>query len=189
MITQIDFYILNAIQCMRSGFLDTVMPIITYMGSGGAIWLAVSAVLLFFKKSRKTGSALLLSLLIGFILSTLLLKGIIARERPFNIDGAALNINSMLINPPSGRFSFPSGHSVSSFSAAAVLLSYNRKIGIPALILALLIAFSRLYLYVHFPTDVLAGAVLGTVFAAVSIFIVNKIEERLNEKKLSANSK
>lgn len=188
MITQIDFYILNSIQGMRCGFLDVVMPVITYLGSGGAIWLLASALLLFSKKSRKTGIALLLSLLIGLIISTVLLKGIVARERPFNINGAELDVNSILIGAPSGRFSFPSGHSVSSFSAASVLLSYNRKIGIPALILAVLIAFSRLYLYVHFPTDVLAGAVLGIIFASASIFIVNKIEEKINERKLSDNS-
>lgn len=188
MITHIDFSILNAIQCIRCGFLDTVMPVITYLGSGGIVWILTALILLLFKKSRKTGVTLLLSLLLGLLLSTILLKGIVGRERPFNTAGALINENTLLIGVPSGRFSFPSGHSVSSFSAAAVLLAYDRKVGVPALILATLIAFSRLYLYVHFPSDVIAGAIIGVIIAVLSIFIVNHFEEKINERKLSDNS-
>lgn len=188
MITQIDFYILNAIQNMRNGFLDFIMPCITYLGSGGMIWIAVSIMLMLFRKKRKTGIAIIISLILGLILSTIILKGLVGRERPFNTAGAILNEASLLIGAPSGRFSFPSGHSVSSFSAAAVLLFYDRKLGLPALILAALIAFSRLYLYVHFPSDVLGGAMLGIVFAAVSIRIVNKIGVKTNERKLPDNT-
>ena len=189
MITEIDFLILNNIQHIRNGFCDAVMPVITYLGSGGAIWIITGLILLIFKKSRKTGLALLLSLILGLILSTILLKGIVGRERPFNISGALLHETSLLIGAPSGRFSFPSGHSVSSFSAASVLFLYNKKIGIPAIILASLIAFSRLYLYVHFPSDVLAGAIIGIFLAVLSIIIVNNIGEKINERKLSDHSK
>lgn len=173
MITQTDFFILNAIQDLRTPFLDFIMPYITHLGSGGSVWITISCIMLLFKKSRKAGVTLLLSLLLGLIVSTLGLKHIIARERPFNTAGALMNANSLLIGIPSGRFSFPSGHSVSSFSAAAALMIYDRKIGLPALVLAALIAFSRLYLYVHFPSDVIAGAVLGILFAFISAKAVN----------------
>lgn len=179
LITQTDFYILNSIQALRTPFLDFIMPYITYLGSGGAVWIIISCIMLFFRKSRRAGVTLLLSLILGLIISTLGLKNLIVRERPFNTAGALINASSLLIGIPSGRFSFPSGHSVSSFSAAAALMMYNRKIGIPALILAALIAFSRLYLYVHFPTDVLAGAALGVLFAFVSAKAVNFSLEKI----------
>lgn len=179
MITQIDFYILNIIQAIRTPFLDDVMTFITYLGSGGAVWLVISAVMLMFKKTRRTGITLLTALLMGLILSTLGLKNLIARERPFNTAGALIDVQSLLIGAPSGRFSFPSGHSVSSFSATTVLMLYDRKIGLPPLVLAVLIAFSRLYLYVHFPSDVLVGAVLGIVFAVVSDRLVSSIRRKI----------
>ncbi|MDY3971094.1 MAG: phosphatase PAP2 family protein [Clostridia bacterium] len=188
MITQIDFYILNAIQGIRCGFLDFIMPYITFLGSGGAIWIITSIILLFFRKTRKAGIAVIIALVLGWVLSTVLLKNIVARERPFNTAGTLLDEASLLIGAPSGRFSFPSGHALSSFSAAAVLLFYDRRIGLPALFLAALIAFSRLYLYVHFPTDILGGAVLSVVFAFAAIFIVNLIWRKKDERKLSDNT-
>lgn len=188
MITQIDFYILNAIQGIRCSFLDFIMPCITYLGSGGTIWIITSVILLFFRKTRKAGVAVIIALILGWILSTVLLKGVVARERPFNVEGALLDEASLLIGAPSGRFSFPSGHAISSFSAAAVLIFYDRRIGLPALFLAALIAFSRLYLYVHFPSDILGGAVLSVVFAFAAIFIVNLIWRKIDERKLPDNT-
>lgn len=185
MITQIDFYILNAIQSIRTEFLDALMPIITYLGSGGIIWIVAAVIMLFFRKSRKTGITVLFVLVIGWLLSTVILKCIIVRERPFNTPGALLDINSLLIPPPSDRFSFPSGHALSSFSVAAVMLFYDKKIGISALILASLISFSRLYLYVHFPTDVIGGMILGFGFAFAARYIIDRIWEKTNERKLS----
>lgn len=188
LITEIDFTILNAIQNIRTEFLDSIVPPITFLGSGGMIWITIAILMIIFKKSRKTGITVLVSLVIGLVLSTIILKGLVARERPFNLDIGLLDVTTLLIPAPSGRFSFPSGHAVSSFSAATVLLAYNRKIGIPALILAVTIAFTRLYLYVHFPSDVIAGAIIGILLANLSIFIVNKIWENTNERKLSNNT-
>lgn len=188
MVTQIDFCILNAIQTLRTPVLDFIMRYITYLGSGGAVWIVISVIMLFFKRTRKTGITLALALIIGLLLSTLGLKNIIMRERPFNTEGALLDVNSLLIGAPSGRFSFPSGHSVSSFSAAAVLMIYSRKIGMPAFILAAFIAFSRLYLYVHFPSDVIAGAILGILFAVISDITVNSIRRKVYERKLPNNT-
>lgn len=188
LITQIDFFILNAIQNIRTPFLDFIMPCITFLGSGGIIWIASAIMLIVFRKSRKAGAAVIISLITGLVLSTLILKNIVGRERPFNMPDALLNADSLLIGVPSGVFSFPSGHAVSSFSAATVMFIYDKKIGTPAIVLATFIAFSRLYLYVHFPTDILAGMILGTLFALAAVFIVNKAEVKLNEKKLSDNS-
>lgn len=188
-ITQIDFNILNAIQSIRNPFLDTIMPLITFLGSGGIVWAVTALIMLCFKKSRKTGIIIIVSLLLGLFLSTMGLKNVIARERPYNTEGALLTVENLLIGAPSGRFSFPSGHAISSFSAATVILLYSKKLAIPAIILATLICFTRLYLYVHFPSDVICGALFGILLAFVSNFLVNKIWEKINERKLSNNSK
>ena len=188
-ITQIDFNILNAIQSIRNPFLDTIMPLITFLGSGGIVWAVTALIMLCFKKSRKTGIVIIVSLLLGLFLSTMVLKNVIARERPYNTEGALLTVENLLIGAPSGRFSFPSGHAISSFSAATVILLYSKKLGIPAIILAALICFTRLYLYVHFPSDVICGALFGILLAFLSNFLVNKIWEKINERKLSNNSK
>ena len=182
-ITQIDFNILNAIQSIRNPFLDTIMPLITFLGSGGIVWAVTALIMLCFKKSRKTGIIIIVSLLLGLFLSTMGLK------RPYNTEEALLTVENLLIGAPSGRFSFPSGHAISSFSAATVILLYSKKLGIPAIILAALICFTRLYLYVHFPSDVICGALFGILLAFLSNFLVNKIWEKINERKLSNNSK
>ena len=130
-ITQIDFNILNAIQSIRNPFLDTIMPLITFLGSGGIVWAVTALIMLCFKKSRKTGIIIIVSLLLGLFLSTMGLKNVIARERPYNTEGALLTVENLLIGAPSGRFSFPSGHAISSFSAATVILLYSKKLAIP----------------------------------------------------------
>ena len=112
----------------------------------------------------------------------MVLKNVIARERPYNTEGALLTVENLLIGAPSGRFSFPSGHAISSFSAATVILLYSKKLGIPAIILAALICFTRLYLYVHFPSDVICGALFGILLAFLSNFLINKIWEKINER-------
>lgn len=187
LITAVDFSILNAIQNMRTDFLDVLMPPVTFLGSGGAIWIVAAVIMLCFKKSRKYGVMLGFALLAGWLLSTNLLKDIVGRARPFNTEGALLTADKLLIGIPHGIYSFPSGHTVSSFSAAAVIYMYNRRYGAAAYILASLIGFSRLYLYVHFPGDVAAGAVLGILIAVFSKYVVNKIWEKRNERKLSDN--
>ena len=93
-ITQIDFNILNAIQSIRNPFLDTIMPLITFLGSGGIVWAVTALIMLCFKKSRKTGIVIIVSLLLGLFLSTMGLKNVIARERPYNTEGALLTVRS-----------------------------------------------------------------------------------------------
>lgn len=126
-ITQIDFNILNAIQSIRNPFLDTIMPLITFLGSGGIVWAVTALIMLCFKKSRKTGIIIIVSLLLGLFLSTMGLKNVIARERPYNTEGALLTVENLLIGAPSGRFSFPSGHAISSFSSATCYFAVTAK--------------------------------------------------------------
>lgn len=163
-IQNMDFAVLEFIQeKLRCGFLDTLMPIITHLGDKGIIWILTAVVLLFFKEYRRCGAILLFGLLAGLIVGNLIMKNIFERSRPCWLEPIA----NMLIAVPED-YSFPSGHTMSSAIAAAVLVLRDRRIGVPAVIIALSIAFSRLYLYVHFPTDVLVGAAVGVLIGIVA---------------------
>jgi undecaprenyl-diphosphatase len=167
-----EFGIMTVIHnAVQSDSMDFIMCVISELGNGGMIWIAVTAVLFSKKKYRVLSLKLALGLILGLILGNIMLKNLIARPRPcWMFD----NIN-MLIDVPKD-FSFPSGHTLSSFTAAFLLLSEDRRMGIPAIILATLIAVSRIYLFVHFPTDILGGMMLsGIIFV-----ILKKFEKRTN---------
>ncbi len=162
-------FIQNTFKC---AFLDVFMPFITMFGEDGIFFIAMAVVMLFFKKTRKVGLYIGAALLMGFIVGNLTLKPLLSRMRPYDFneafDKASLLVGSL------GDKSFPSGHTLAAFEACVVLfLTQRRWIGIPALVLCFLIAASRLYLYVHYPTDVLAGALLGTIFAVLGIKLVD----------------
>lgn len=170
-ITDIDFKILNFIQEYFScSFLNFLMPKITFLGNGGLIWIVTAIIMLFWAKYRKTGIMVGVGLLEGVIIGNVLLKNLIARERPCWINETV----NILISIPQD-YSFPSGHTLSSFIAATIIMHTDKRMGIAAYMLASMIAFSRLYLYVHFPTDVLAGALLGIIIGIVSSVISDKI--------------
>ena len=170
-----DFPILDWIQAnIANDFLDAFMPIITAFGNGGIFWMACAAVMLIFPKTRKTGLAMGIALVLGLIFCNFLLKPLVNRPRPFKVLEDMGIIVQLLIKEP-GPHSFPSGHTIASFEAGVAMLLGNKKLGIPAFILAILIAFSRLYLYVHYPTDVIASIILGTLFAFIGHFVAKKI--------------
>ena len=152
-----EFAILDWIQAnMRNPALDLLMPAITALGNSGLIWLLLAGVLLLTPKHRRAGAAVLTGLVLEIICCNMVLKPLVARVRPCDVNTAV----QLLIARPDD-FSFPSGHTGASFAAAAALFADRNRLWIPSLILALLIAFSRLYLYVHYPTDILAGAAIG----------------------------
>ncbi len=177
-----DLPILDFLQAhAHTEFLDSVMPLITMLGQAGVLWIACAILLLFFKKYRRAGIGMGIALLIGVLLCNLTLKPLLARPRPFDYQ---LDVHNRLIHllvPPPTDYSFPSGHTLASFEAATVLLRRDRKLGGPALFVAILIAFSRLYLYVHYPTDVLAGVILGVGIGFLGDFLAEKICNKARE--------
>ena len=167
---------------LRTSLGDAVFPIITYLGEAGAVWLLLSFFFLCRKSSRLCGLLMLCAIAGGFLFGEVFLKNIVCRARPF---GAFPGYTNLLISPPSG-FSFPSGHSCSSFAAATVLVGCFKKRAIPAVLLATLIAFSRIYLFVHWPTDVLAGIALGIIFGLLTLFLAKRYQgrrESVDERK------
>ncbi len=155
-------------------FLDAVMPLITLLGDAGIFWIAVAVLLLFFPKTRKIGLGMGAALVIGLLVCNATLKPLIARIRPYDYQLEHFGVTIKLLIEAQHDFSFPSGHTIASFEAATVLLIHSKKAGIPAMILACLIAFSRLYLYVHYPTDVIASVILGICFGILGNWLVQK---------------
>ena len=164
-------WIAGNLQC---AFLDFIMPLITLLGDAGIFWIAMAVVMLFFPKYRKIGLSMGISLLIGLLLCNVTLKPLVGRIRPYDYQLENFGVQIKLLIEAQHDFSFPSGHTIASFEAATALMIRNRKLGIPAMVLAVLIAFSRLYLYVHYPTDVLASVVLGIGIAFLGCFLVDK---------------
>ena len=160
---------------LRCDVLDFLMPIITLLGDAGIFWIAVSAVLLCIPKYRKAGLGMGIALLIGVVLCNITLKPLVGRIRPYDYQLEHFGKTMELLVATPHDFSFPSGHTIASFEAAVALTIRHKKPGIAALILAVLIAFSRMYLYVHYPTDVLASVVLGTAIAFLGCFLAEKL--------------
>ena len=156
----------------RCAPLDIAMPLITKLGDGGIFWIICSLVLTVLPKTRKIGIAMALSLGLEVLCCNVLLKPFIARLRPSDVNTAV----ALLIPRPEG-FSFPSGHTGASFAAASALFfsQGSRMAGVGAFALASLIGFSRLYLYVHYPTDVLAGALLGVMLGWLGAMLVRAV--------------
>ena len=171
-----DLPILDWIQAnLKSGFMDTVMPIITMFGDDGIFWIACAVLLLFFPKTRKVGLGMGFAMAIGLLVCNVTLKPLIGRIRPYDLQ-AEMGVTIQLLTERMHDFSFPSGHTIASFEAATVLLKNSKKMGIPAMILAVLIAFSRLYLYVHYPTDVLFSVFAGIAFGFLGNFLAQRIQ-------------
>lgn len=162
---------------LRTPAGDAVFPVITYLGEAGAVWLLLALFFLCRKSSRRCGLLMLCAVAGGFLFGEMFLKNIVCRARPFQMFPGYTN---PLISPPSG-FSFPSGHSCSSFAAATVLVGCFKKRAIPAVLLAALIAFSRIYLFVHWPTDVLAGILLGVLFGLLTLFLAKRYQAKHSE--------
>jgi undecaprenyl-diphosphatase len=182
-----DLPILDWIQAnLQSAFMDFIMPIITLFGDAGIFWIACAVVMLIFPKTRKIGLGMGFALVMGLLVCNIMLKPMVARMRPYDYQINVLKkswsdilVAGQLLVGKQSDFSFPSGHTIASFEACTVLMLGNKKLGIPATILAILIAFSRLYLYVHYPTDVLVSIVLGTLFGILGWMISKALARKV----------
>lgn len=167
---------------LRGPIGNVFWQFITHLGDEGILWIVMGIVLLCFKKTRPIGFTVLLSLLFDFLIINVALKGLVARPRPYVVN----ELIKPLVGGVSPYRSFPSGHSGGSFSAMLALYRWvPKKIGVPAIILASLVALSRLYVGVHYPTDIIGGFVIGLACSALAYFIVKKVMKKKGEKKLN----
>ena len=169
-----ELRILDWFQTLHSPVADQFWVAVTTLGNAGIIWIFLTAVLLLNKKKRESGLAAAAGLMIELILCNLILKNVVARIRPYEVKQTI----ELLIAKPID-YSFPSGHSSASFAAATAIFMWRKKEGTAALILAALIAVSRLYLTVHYPSDVLVGTITGILYGIASYFIAQQLMKRI----------
>ena len=181
------FIFMNNLAKKAGGFLSPFCEFISFFGDGGICLIVLSLVLLLFRKSRKTGASMLFAIIVGALFTNVLLKNIVARERPFNenplytafwLEAGASSVS---------EFSFPSGHTtVVMTSMTALFLSTNKKVSWTAYIFVLLTGFARVYLIVHYLTDVLAGLLVGGASGVIGYYLANALFnyfEKNKEKK------
>lgn len=152
--------------------LDEVMAFFTHLGDMGVIWIVFGILMLFFEKTRKAGILLLMSLCLCGIFSLAVLKPFFGRFRPYQLRGIEPKIN-----PPMGS-SFPSGHTATAFGAAYAIYLSDKALGTAAFAIASVIAFSRMYFLVHYPTDVVAGVFVGMFSTLLARCIMKFIDSR-----------
>lgn len=172
-IYHLDFAILDWIQSnLRCTFFDIVMPAITATGNNGFIFIVLTLLLLCFKKTRPIGILSTVTLFVGAVIGNIILKPMFGRIRPYDINtGVVLLIDKL------PDFSFPSGHTLAAFGFAASVFLCNKRYGLFAFLFAAFMGFSRLYLYVHFPTDVIVSMILGCTIAYLSMVFIRMISK------------
>ena len=160
---------------LRFPALNSLMKAITHLGDRGIFWILMAVLLLLYSERRRVGFSVMAGLLLSFLVNNVFIKNVVRRIRPYEvIDGLESLIGKV------GEFSFPSGHTASSFVAATIIACMlpQKRYGIAAIILAALIGFSRMYVGVHYPTDVLFGAASGVLLG----MLVARFSKRLTAK-------
>lgn len=177
-----EFQILDFLQTLHSPFLNHVMYLFTRLGDNGTLWIITMLILLSMKKTRKVGFVMMVALIIEYTLTDIVLKPLVGRIRPYDIKEPLEMILKRYHD-----FSFPSGHTGASFAAVTVFFLADRErryLWKIAFVIGTLIAFSRIYFYVHFPTDVLGGICVGIIDGFVGYYMIQAIEKR--RKKASS---
>lgn len=173
-----ELKILYMIQGWHQDWLSDIMVFFSTISNGGGVWIAACMVLLLFPKTRKCAVTMAVAMLLTMLLGNEVIKKSVARFRPCTIDTSVT-----LLIPRPGQYSFPSGHTANSFTAAVSIFLYYRKPGILALAAASVIAFSRMYLFVHYPTDILGGILLGALDAMLIYGVIWKWEHKKSKGK------
>lgn len=167
-------------QNLRFGFLDDIMVLLTRLADDGIVWIVLAIALICFKPSRKMGISLATALILGLLVGNLGLKNLIARPRPYTVNP---NIVSDMLIERLSDYSFPSGHTRCCFEGGMAMYLCDKRFGKAAFVLGGFIAFSRVYLYMHYPTDVIAGVILGLLNGFIAFILVDKIYKLIDNKK------
>ncbi len=177
MIQQLDEQALVWIaEHVRCAVLDPFMKLYTQLGNTGMLFIVLGLVMLFWKPTRKAGLSALCAMLIGLVVVNFTIKPLVSRPRPWLVIGNFVNLV-----PEHDPNSFPSGHTNAAFAfAIAVCMSESKRwMKITAVCMAAMMGLSRLYVGVHFPSDVLAGAVIGSLCGLLGAWVIGRAWERL----------
>lgn len=180
----VDYAVLNFIQeHLANPFFDFFFSLYTHLGDAGIFMMIAAAVCLCFKKTRKAGVVMAIALMIGTLCTNIVIKPLVGRIRPYdNLAREPLRLaGDLLIKAPTDP-SFPSGHTTAAFETAFAVFLCNKKWGTVSLAAAVLLAYSRLYLYVHYFSDILGGIVIGILAAVAAWFIVRAFWNKLPAK-------
>ena len=171
---------LNFLQSLHSPFLNQIMIFFTNLGNQGFIWVCLTLILLIIPKTRKIGGVLLIALIIDTFVCNICLKNIFMRPRPCTLNPTI----KLLISKPTD-YSFPSGHTAASFTIVSALYLLNqKKLFAISLVLACLISFSRMYLYVHYPSDILGGILVGIICGITGYYLFQVLFSFVKDKDL-----
>lgn len=167
---------------IKNRLFDIIMPVLSNINNHGEVWILITLCLILNKnkKVKQLGYYMLGALILGYFISDICLKHIVHRSRPIK----DLIDYKFLVEIPKS-YSFPSGHTTSSFAAAGVLLLKNAKYKYLALILAIFISFSRMYVHVHNPSDVFVGMLVGLLSAELIVVFLDKYFNTKNNKELT----
>ncbi len=153
---------------------DPILEFVSFLGDDGICLIILSLFLMVFKKTRKVGAAMLGGIIIGALFTNITIKPIVARPRPFQ---ASELYNQWFVDAGShivGEKSFPSGHTTSAMAAmTGLFFTTNKKVSWTAFIFAIVMGISRIYLCVHYPSDVVGGLIIGFVAGLLAGIIVN----------------
>ena len=168
---------------LRADWLNHIMKVITHLGDGGIIWILLCIALLIPKKTRRIGLVAAIALAFSFCVNDLIIKHLVNRVRPYD----AIQGLVRLIGPESST-SFPSGHSSAAFATTTgILLASHKKWPVwPKLLIvffACVIAFSRIYVGVHYPSDVIMGMVVAISCSLIGYLVFCKVELNLKKRK------
>ena len=178
---EFEIKILDFIQeNLRFGFLDDIMVLLTRLADDGIVWIVLAISLICFKQTRKMGITLGFALILGLLVGNLGLKNLFARERPYTVNPDM--VPNMLIERLKD-YSFPSGHTRCCFESGMAMYLCDKRFGKVAFVLGGFIAVSRMYLYMHYPTDIVAGALLGLLNGFIAFIVVDKVFKLINSKK------
>lgn len=174
-----EFAVLDWMQAnWRGPVLDGIVPVFSALWDWGVPWFLLTAVLIWYKPTRKMGWCVLCAIGVELLVVSLGIKPLVDRLRPCDIN---LAIEQLVPRPRSA--SFPSGHTAQAFAVSGALYFCRSKWFVPVAVLSVLLALSRLYLYVHFPTDVAAGILIGWLCGWVAVVLCRRGESLKNQKK------
>lgn len=174
-------------QHARAGWLTPLMQLVSHLGDKGLFWIALTLLLLCMKRTRRLGAYCAVSMALTFLVVNVAIKPLVARIRPYDLFPV---LRDGLLVAPEHDYSFPSGHSANSFAVAWIIFRMSkRKYGVPAVTLASLISISRLYVSIHYPSDVLCGILIAICLAELTLWQLPRVERRLFPKKRTHHKK